>query len=305
MPVIGFTQRQDIFDWSRLRNYQPSADVMKLATDTSMNDGMRRLFYVYRPSIEDKTTFNKSCRDNEQTIVLGCYVDRMGIHLLNVTDSRLAGVEEVTAAHESLHAAYARLSRSERSDIDRMTAAAFAALTNDRVKGTIELYRKQDASVVPNELHSILGTEVRELPADLETYYKRYFTDRLKIVGFSEQYEQAFTDRKNQIIAYDAELASLKAQIDSLQTDLERLASALSAQRAQLDSQRSSGNITAYNNGVSSYNRNVVTYNQKIDELTTLVAKFNDIVPKRNEIASEEQELVQAIDSRETVPARQ
>lgn len=304
LPIVGFLQRQEIFDWMRLRNYQPPFAVVKLANDTTMNDDMRRLFYVYRPSIEDKATFNKSCRDNEQTIVLGCYVDRVSIHLLDVTDSRLAGVEEVTAAHESLHAAYNRLSGAERKNVDRMTSAAFAGLTNERIKNTIELYRKQNPSIVPNELHSILGTEVRNLPIELENYYKRYFTNRSVIVAFSEQYEQAFTDRKNQIKAYDAELASLKSQIEILQADLDQLATSLSTQRASLDGLRSAGNIPEYNSGVENYNRDVVVYNNKVDRLTSLVAKFNGIVPIRNDIASEEQELVKAIDSRETVPAR-
>jgi len=305
LPVVGFWQRQAIFDWVRLRGYMPSEQVASLATNTTMSNSMRRLFYVYHPGIEDKTTFNKSCRDNEQTIVLGCYVDRIGIHLLDVTDSRLAGIEEVTAAHEVLHAAYARLGTLERKEVDLMTSMAFSALTDQRIKDTIELYRKQDPSIVPNELHSILGTEMRNLPADLEDYYKQYFTDRSKIVSYSEQYEKAFTERKNQIVAYDAQLESLKTQIDSLQSKLEKSAASLSAQRAQLDAERAAGNIAAYNAGVSGYNKSVAAYNQQIDQLTALVAQFNDIVPRRNAIASEESDLVKAIDSRETVPGKQ
>lgn len=305
LPIIGYSQKQALYDWAMLRNYQPPVEVVQLASDTTMNDTMRRLFYVYRPSIEDKTIFNTSCRKNEQTIVLGCYVEGGRIHLFNVTDSRLAGVEEVTAAHEALHAAYNRLNRKERQDVDAMTASAFLQIRDNRVKDTIELYRKQDPSIVPNELHSILGTEVRNLPADLEAYYLKYFNNRLKIVGYFEQYEQAFTDRKNQIKAYDSELASLKMQIESLQKELDTLAKTISDERARLDALKISGNITAYNSGVNNYNRSVAGYNSKIDQLSSLISKYNEIVPKRNEIASEEQELVKAIDSRETVPARQ
>ena len=305
LPIVGFTQRMALFDWWRLQNYTAPEIVDKLATDTTMVDSMRRLFYVYRPSVEDKTTFNQSCRENEQTIVLGCYVEGRGIHLLDITDSRLNGVEEVTAAHEALHAAYGRLSTSERRNVDAMTLAAFAAVTNQRIKDTVEQYRKQDAGIVPNELHSILGTEVRTLPAELDAYYARYFTDRSKVVGFSEQYEQAFTDRKNQIIAFDAQLASIKEQIAALQNTLASSAASLERERIQLDKDRSSGNIAAYNEGVAPYNRHVALYNQQIDQLTAFVDQYNDIVLKRNAIASEEQELTKSIDSRETVPGKQ
>ncbi len=305
LPLVAFWQRMAIYDWVRLRGYEPSTAVVQLATDTTMNDKTRRLFYVYRPGIEDKKTFYKSCVNKEQTVVLGCYIDRERIHLLNVTDSRLAGVEEVTAAHEVLHAAYARLSEYEREDIDSMTASFFSTLTDERIKETIEQYRKQDPNIVPNELHSILGTEVRNLSDPLEDYYKKYFTDRSKIVGFSEQYEQAFTDRKDQIVAYNVQLASLKQQIEFLQAAIDKTAVSLDAQRTQLDSQRTSGNIEAYNSGVPGYNNNIAKYNQQIDQLTVLVSSYNDIIPKLNAIAGEVQDLVKAIDSRETVPARQ
>ncbi|MDB5182872.1 MAG: hypothetical protein JWO47_656 [Candidatus Saccharibacteria bacterium] len=305
IPVVGLLEHQAVFDAIRLHGYTAPDSISQLATDTAMQPSMRRLFYVYHPAIEDKTDFNKSCRDNEQTIVLGCYVDTRGIYLLNVTDSRLTGVEQVTAAHETLHAAYARLSTTERKRVDKLTADYFANATDQRLKDTIELYKKQDPSVVPNELHSILGTEVRTLPAELETYYKQYFSDRSKVVDFSEQYEKAFTERKNQIVAYDAQLSSLKEQIDSLQTSLTAQASSLSAERERLSGLRSSGQVAAYNAAVPGFNQQVNKYNQDIDTLSDIISEYNDIVPKRNAIAEQESDLVKAIDSRSSVPAHQ
>lgn len=305
VPLVAYAERQSVFDMYRLYGYTAPAEVSQLATDTTMLSSTRRLFYVYHPSIEDKVAFNSHCRSDEQTIVLGCYVDRQGIYLLQVTDTRLDGVEQVTAAHETLHAAYARLGGRERKKVDAMTTAAFASLDDQRVKDTIELYRQKDPSVVPNELHSILGTEVQTLPADLENYYKRYFADRSKIVAYSEQYEQAFTARKNQISDYDAQLAGLKDQIGKLQASLITTAASLQAQRSHMDSLKSSNQIAAYNAAVPGYNAKVKSYNADIDNLSSLVDQYNDIVPKRNAIASEEQDLVQAIDSRSSVPARQ
>lgn len=305
LPAVAFWQRLAIFDQVRLYGYNAPSAVAQLASDTTMLPSMRRLFYVYHPAIENKTDFNASCREDEQTIVLGCYIDTRGIYLLSVSDARLTGVEQVTAAHETLHAAYARLSSGERSKVDAMTEAAFAGLNDQRITDTVALYRKQDPTVVPNELHSILGTEVATLPPDLETYYKRYFSDRAKIVAYSAQYEQAFTDRKNQVAAYDAQLATLKTQINNLQATLTTEAATLSDERNRLNGLKSSGQIAAYNSAVPGYNDSVNNYNANIDALSRMVDEYNAIVPVRNGIASEEQDLVQAIDSRTSVPAHQ
>lgn len=305
MPYVLYTQRYNAYDWYRLSGYTPPDKVMELATETTMQPSMRRLFYVFRPSLEDKGSFNSHCRSDEKTIVLGCYIDRQGIYLLDVKDSRLDGVEQVTAAHETLHAAYARLGSDEKKKIDAMTNAAFLGLTDQRVKDNIELYRKQNPAIVPNELHSILGTEVRILSVDLENYYRRYFTDRGRVVSFSEQYEKAFTERKNQVAAYDAQLVAMSQQIKALQSSLEAQTEALQNERNRMDALRSSDQISAYNAAVPGYNAKVKNYNQTIDSLSALVEKYNEIVPKRNAVASEEEELVKSIDSRATVPARQ
>ncbi len=299
-----WTNRLNLWDWWRLRNYAPDLSIVQLADDTTMNDSTRQLFYVYHPALEKKDIFNSYCRgDNkEQSIVLGCYIGGRGIHLFDVTDERLKGVEEVTAAHEILHAAYARLSASDRARIDKLTEQAFMQLDDERLKATIESYRKQDPLVVPNELHSILGTEVANLSPELEDYYKRYFNDRSKIVGLSQQYEKNFTERKNQIQSYDAQLASIKEQIDALENNLASSNQELITERERLDSLKRSNQTSEYNALIPSYNQKVTRYNADIDRLSRLIAEYNDIVPKRNAIVSEEEDLVKAIDSRESVP---
>jgi uncharacterized protein YukE len=304
-PFVAFAHRLEIYDLYKLSGYSPPVEIAKLASDTSMVPSMQRLFYVYHPLLEDKSTFNMHCRSDEQTIVLGCFVDRGGIYLYNVTDSRLNGIEQVTAAHEALHAAYARLGKDEKARVDSMTSAAFVALTDQRVKDNIKLYRDKDPSVVPNELHSILGTEVRELPAELEQYYKKYFSSRTKILAYSEQYEKAFTERKNQVLSYDGQLATLKQQIDSLQAALTLRASDIEQRRNKLDSLKASNQIPAYNSAVPDFNAAINRYNSSIDKLGQNVDEYNDIVPKRNSIAVEESDLAKAIDSRSAVPSRQ
>ncbi len=75
VPIVAYIHKQDLFDIYKLSGYSASSEITQLATDTAMEPSTRRLFYVYHPVLEDKTTFNMHCRSDEQTIVLGCFVD--------------------------------------------------------------------------------------------------------------------------------------------------------------------------------------------------------------------------------------
>lgn len=301
VPVIAWAQRDYLFDTWRLHNYAPSTDVVRLADATTMTPSSRRLFYVYHPSLEDKSAFGSHCGNEEQTIVLGCYILHKGIYVYNVPDQRLNGVKEVTAAHEMLHAEYDRLSSGERKKVDALTDQALKSITDERLLQTIENYRQKDASVVPNELHSILGTEVRNLPPELETYYKQYFTNRAAVVGFADSYKGEFTGREQKVADLDKQLASIKSQIDGLNSSLENQQTSLKAQFNTLQQQKQSGQIEAYNAAVPAYNQAVKSYNSDVNRQRSLVTQYNTLVEERNSLALEENQLIKALDSRETI----
>ncbi len=297
-PILVFMQHQNIYDWWSLRSYVAPASVEKLATDTSMTDKARKIFYVARPSLQEKQSFRSFCASAEKTIVLGCYKQGSGIYVYNVTDDRLNGVHEVTAAHEMLHAAYDRLSSSEQTRIDHLTTAFYNGLTDERIKKNVEAYRSRDASVVPNELHSILATEVKVLTPELEAYYKQYFTNRQKVVSYSDQYEAEFSKRSDLVESYDVQLKSIKAEIDAYNESLTRQATVIDAESARLDSLRNSDNIPAYNAGIPNYKRLISNYNSDLSRLKAKISTYNLIIEQRNSVVSEEQELFNAIDTR-------
>lgn len=299
---VAITQRQQIFDYFALKNYTPSDRIVALADETAMADNTRRVFYINHPELNDKAAFRQNCPAGEQSIVLGCYVGHNGIFLLDVTDPRLNGVIQVTAAHEVLHAHYDRLSASERKKVDAMTASFFATYDNPRVKKTIEQYRAKDPSVVPNELHSILASEVKILSPELESYYSKYFKDRSKVVALSEKYEQTFVALTDQVEAYDRDLENMKGTIESNQQEIEGLNAEIDRSKARLDSLLNSGRTEEYNAAVPGFNADVNAYNALLNRTRTIISTYNDIVAKRNEIATTEQELVQTIDSN-AVPA--
>lgn len=297
LAATAYFRLEDIYDAYRLYNYTPPAAIVAIADDVRFSEKGRKLFYVNHPVLQDKAAFNQSCTDSEATIVLGCYISHRGIYLYDINDERLEGVEEVTAAHEMLHAAYDRLSSRDRQRIDALTQNAFDDIKSERIKNNVEEYRKKDPTVVPNELHSIIATEVRDLDPELEAYYKQYFVDRSVVVSLSEKYENEFATRDAQRQAYDAQLEALKSEIDQLNADLNTSEQRLQQDYRELQRLRGS-DPSAYNDRVPGYNQQVNAYNRKVSAVQRLINEYNETIEKRNALVLEEGELLEAIDSR-------
>lgn len=300
-PFVVFLKAQAITDWWELRNYTAPAAVASLATQDTMTPYSRRVFYVNHPQlVSNVAVFRQDCTTAEQTIVLGCYrSNQAGIFVYNVSDSRLNGVQQVTSAHEMLHAAYDRLSSKEKNYIDGLLQNYYQNdLKDQRLIDTINSYRQTEPNDVVNEMHSVFGTEAPNLPPPLENYYKKYFANRGAVVAFAQNYEGEFASRKNQIETYDQQLTQMKQDIGSLQAALSAQSGQIDADRAKLDAQRSAGQIEAYNAGVASFNAEVDAYNAGVHRLQSEIASYNALVEQRNSIASALASLDQAIDTR-------
>lgn len=298
--IFVWAERQPIADWWRLRNYTPSSDVATLATDDTMTSKAKHLLYINHPVLESKAAFNMHCTDKgEETAVLGCYHgDRQGIYLYAVSDARLNGVRQVTAAHEMLHQAYDRLSTKERQRIDKLLQDYYAnGLTDDAVKSKLDAYKKSDADL-NNEMHSIFGTEVRDLPAALETYYKQYFSNRVKVVEYRESYQGEFTRRKDLVAQYDAQLAGLKDRINANKATLVTTLSDLKAKEKDIDKDVAAQDQPQYSADLNAYNNMVRAYNGLLNTTRSLIEQYNGIVTQRNDIEVQERQLQQALDSR-------
>jgi uncharacterized protein YukE len=300
-PFVVYFKAQALTDWWQLRGYDPPAAVSQLASQDTMTGYARHVFYVNHPDLEkDSNQFRKNCNENEQTIVLGCYrSDQRGIFLYDVQDARLAGVEQVTSAHEMLHAAYDRLSHSDKTAIDAELMDYYNnGLKDQRIKDTIDAYRKTEPNDLVNEMHSIFGTEVSSLPTSLESYYQKYFTDRQAVVSFAQAYEGEFTSRQDQIKADDLQLEQMKSQISAQEDSLNSQLSKINSDRQRLDSLRSSGQISAYNAGVAPFNAEVRSYNNGVQSLRDQIKDYNQLVEERNSIAQELTSLDKALDTR-------
>lgn len=297
---LVWINRYNIYDEYRLYNYIPPAAIAQLANQTTMTPYARKLFYVYHPIIEGSASFNKDCNVTEAAIVLGCTAIDRGIWLYDVSDPQLNGVEQVTAAHEMLHVAYSRLSSSELKYINNQILITYNNLApNDPLlKSEYQSYLKTEGQgAVLNELHSVLGTEIANLPLALENYYNRYFSNRQVIVNYANSYEGVFTARQLEVQQDDQQLSTWQQQISQNEEILQNDTQELQAQLAQLNQLKSSGQTTSYNNQVDSYNQSVNTYNSLVNTTKQLITNYNQLVAKRNSIAVSEDKLIQSISS--------
>ena len=304
---VGYvlTNKWFLYDQWRLLNYQPSTVIAQLATEAQLTDASRKVFYVNHPQVSDKADFAKKCPiGSEKTAILGCYHgNQRSIFVLNVDTPELQGIEQVTAAHELLHAEYDRLSSKQRATIDKQLQKVYDNLQNQDVKDTVDAYRKSEPDALLNEMHSIFATQLPILPPALESYYQKYFKDRQAVVAAFTKYNDAFVSRQNQVKEADAQLAAWKAEMEQLEVNLKQQQGVIAQRRANLQMLRGS-NVAAYNAQVDSFNYLIDSYNNGVARFKQLVNQYNDLVATRNSVALEEQALVKAISS-SSVPAAQ
>ena len=216
--VLGMTHRQEIKDHFASLGYEATPRVGSLARDLDLTDAGRRIFLATQPTVDGSQHFNEQCAKvdhSEQGHVLGCYTsDR--IHLYDVTDERVSGIVEITAAHELLHATYARLGDGDRTLLAAKLRDAYEALapTHPELAERMSVYEHLSDAAFANELHSVLGTEVRDLPDWLEEHYAQWFADRSGLIDVFESYHTVFNDLQRQADDLQARMTALRSDVE-------------------------------------------------------------------------------------------
>jgi hypothetical protein len=302
--IVILLIRQRIFDAIKLYHYTPPSEIVLLANEDTMNNYTKHVFYVNHPMVVPTVgAFRIYCPEDETDIVLGCYhVGQNGIYIYAVNDPGLSGVEQVTAAHEVLHAVYARLTTSARETLDQELESYYKhGLVNSRVAAEVQLYQKTEPGSVYDEMSCTFGTEIADLPANLTQYYNQFFKDRLQIVAYEQQYQSAFTTRQNEVTSDDQELSSLNQQINQEQQQLQTQLAQINAERAVLQN-LSNTNELEYNAEVPSFNQLISSYNSGVNTLQANIADYNQIVASRNSIAGAFDHLANALNTSVTTP---
>lgn len=232
-------ERQRVVDAIQYYQYSPSSQIQTITNNLGLTSNAKFMFFASRPSVETSKTFNTFCKRQEaDSPILGCYASQR-IHIYDITDPRLDGIQEVTAAHELLHAEYERLSDSEKQHLEPLLEAAYQKVATDELKKRMEYYDRTQPGEKYNELHSILATEYTDLGSELEQYYSQYFTNRAAIVR---------------------QHAHVSTQFEQLSKEADELVAKINALTATINS-----SIEQYNYGVAALNQKVTDFNARAD----------------------------------------
>ncbi len=292
---------QYLSDSLRFWTYQPPAAVSSLVSRAGLSDAGTFALYATQPSIEGSQTFNGKCgRQEQETAILGCY-NNGRIYIFDVTDKRLDGIKEVTAAHEMLHAVYQRFSPSEKASVDKLVEDEYQKLSeNPSFSKRMEFYARTEPGERDNELHSIIGTEVSSVSTALEAHYAKYFTNRARILELFNNYNGVFT-------SLDAQAKSLQEQLDNLGDKIKANSDTYNVDVKSLNADIQDFNKRAANGGFSSqvaFNNERSTLEKRVNEVTSLrntidseIAQYETLRVQYNDAVTQTHDLYKSIDS--------
>lgn len=287
-----FFNRQYAMDQVSVWAYQPSSAVASMTEKVEFTDKGKFIFYATKPELESQDAFNKVCpRQETGSPILGCYTTDDRIYVYNLTNEQLQGMEEVTAAHEMLHAVWYRMSAGEKEKLTAELQAAYEKLDDSELKTRMEYYQRTEPGEFANELHSILGSEKASLGEPLESYYGQFF-NRAAVLKLHNQYSSVYK------ALYDR-ADTLYATMQTLATTIETKSTAYDAAVKQLSADISSFNARAQNGSFTSQSQFNSERNALIRRTNALDAQrsaINDDIATYNGYYNEYQDISKQIE---------
>ena len=210
------------YDYLKSLSFSPTKEMTTIISSLKLTERGERTLRATTPTLDSRDVFNEKCNSHKAEVyVLGCYLTGDdSIHLYAIDKKELAGMNESTAAHELLHAVYHRLPFWEKSKVNEELSAAYENLNDEELKAAMDLYDDEDFY---DELHSRLGTEIKDLPENLEKHYAKIFSDRKKVVAFYDNYSGTFKKLKDDLKTTEEKLNNLKVKIEDEEGRLKKV----------------------------------------------------------------------------------
>ena len=283
--IAFWLNRIFIFDLIASWSYHPTPEMATVEEKIALTGNGKIIFQAVNPSLENRDNFNNHCDSHNQEVsVLGCYVSGR-IYIYNVKSKDLNGVVESTAAHELLHAVWHRLDAAEKKRLSALLTSVYNdSRYHDLLAEDLETYSELDRT---DELHSRIGTEIANLPAELEQHYAKYFANQDLVVDFYDNYIQPFKELKEEMENLSAELEKLDVEIESKTNDYYHKAEELSSKIDEFNKCASTvgcfitdtafytarSALVAEQTAIEEFYNNI---NQLIIDYNQLVAEYND-----------------------------
>ena len=278
----NFTTLKDIFAGMR---YQPSDEMVKIRDGLELTGKGIRIFNAVQPELLEKEEFNQECREQtNESAILGCYRDDK-VYVYNIIDGELSGIRELTTAHELLHAVYHRMTDGEKKHWSEILKDVYNA--NSAILGPeIEVYNDSEKA---EELYVRAGTEIWDLPDELERHFEEIFENQNKVVDYYNSYIKVFLEIEKKMDELLLKINDLTKEIETKSTEYKNRAEKLNtsinefnecaktldcfSSNAEFNAQR--GDLTGEQNALSAMYDDI---NHMINEHNSLVSEYNENV---------------------------
>ncbi len=298
IAAIIVLNRAWIYDWFRSVTYRPTAEMVSIRDKLNLTGRGDFLFNATQPELNGADDFNANCRQDEgEVAVLGCYTAG-NIYVYNIADTKLDGIRELTAAHELLHAVWARMSNAEKEDLKPILQQVYQNNLSV-LKDDIETYADDERV---EEIFVRAGTEIKKLPDVLEKNYAEIFNNQDAVVDFYESYIAVFREIKMKMEGLASEIEVLRDSINVKMAEYENKVSQLEADIARFNSCAETAGCFATEVEFYAQRNALVARENELnllnDEINNMIDDYNLKVDEYNADALESRKLQNMINSK-------
>ena len=303
VTVVVISNFTVISDFVVGMHYRPTPEMEQIRADLNLTGTGYRIFNASQPELKERAEFNQNCREQEnETAILGCYVNEK-IYVYNVVDEELPGIRELATAHELLHAVYKRMPESEKNKWNDVLASVYNE-NKDLLGDEIDLYSDEQKQ---EELYVRAGTEIKNLPDELEKHFAEIFVEQDKVVDFYESYIVIFREIEDKLEKLLLKINSLQETINAKTTAYETGVESLNSAISEFNNCAKTLNCFTSTAVFNSKRASLVAEQQRLknayDELSTLITDYNALVAEYNDNVLHGQMLNMTINSSVNVEA--
>ncbi len=212
--------------------YAPSTEMTEIAESLELTGKGKRIFAATRPALEGKEAFNEHCDSHDAEVaLLGCYAGGQ-IFVYEIEDEDLRLANNVTMAHELLHAVWERTDEKEKAQLEEDLKNLMAE-KQEWFDEELEAYTEAEKL---EEVYTRAGTKLAELPEELEKNYGEIFQNRAKIVEYYETYSAPFEELQEKLEDLEQKITAENTEIETARADYEQRATTWEAKVAQFNS---------------------------------------------------------------------
>ena len=183
----------------------------------------------------------------------------------------------MTTAHELLHAVWARMGDSKKSSISSVLESVY----NNNLGVLQEDVAVYGESEQMEELFVRAGTEIKNLPNELERIYGEIFVDQDRIVDYYDGYIAVFRTIREEMEKLENDMEVVNTEIQELTGDYEKRASQLEADIVSFNSYDRRDELAARQNELEELNERI---NALINEYNKMVEEYNNNVTESHKL---------------------